>query len=861
MTLVIQDRLKSLVSTARCLSPANRDEFVSDIFREDPVLGKQLIRRLECFPPPKIPSTREHNTLTYLPTVEEMEHNKCSASIPTRIGSYTILKEIRRGGMGAVYLARQDHPKRDVALKVIGSTSVGNDLLNRFEAEYQVLARMSHNNIARIYEVGTTGEGIPFFTMEYVAGKPITHFCEDWDLSIRDRLDLFRQVCDGVLHAHQKAVIHRDLKPSNILVTLEDGKPTVKIIDFGIARDLDKVLSHETQLGALIGTPAYMSPEQLEVSSDKLDTRSDIYALGVVLYELITGVHPLDSERLKTMPFDEVLKIYRKEEPTWPSERVRRLGCSFPKVRTLELREDLDWLIMKAMAKETERRYATVADLKQDINRYLNDEPLEARPPGYFYRFSKFIKRNKLLVSVTLGMTIIIITALWMSLSSLKKANQARGEAHLAELRNQATLQKLQATNSLLTTMLSTPDLGKQGREISMRDILDQTETRLQTEFQRGDAIEAAMRITLGKAYSGLEIYDRAQDHFQRAREIRVLLLGEDDPDTLSVDFMLASVYMKIGDRKAVQMLETVMEKQSRILGLDHPQTLDSLGHLANMHRRLGNPARAEAEAHQVWIRQKRLLGDSHESTINSLATLAGSLADQEKLERAESCFEQLFALREQTFGLDHDQTLTAGVALASCLDQRNKTLKAAQVFERIVPRCRIIFGESDPRTLNAAMAYAQNLYQRKQWMEAGDLAEQVFDFHHRANLNPGNTLPPLVLMAEINRHQGNLNQAIALFEDALDTCRSFALQESAEFLQAQKGLGQLLLQKRHYARAASEFEELLLLQKRYYPGAKEDITRTCSLLAEAYHHLGRRDDAFFYQCLADEPVRHLGDS
>jgi serine/threonine protein kinase len=860
MTLVIQDRLKSLVSTARCLSPANRDEFVSDIFREDSELGRELIRRLECFPPTKMHSHRENNTLTYLPSVEEMERNKCSASIPARIGNYAILKEIRRGGMGAVYLARQDHPKREVALKVIGSTSVSPDLLKRFEAEYQVLARMNHNHIARIYEVGTTGEDVPYFTMEYVPGKPITHFCEDWDLPIRDRLDLFRQVCDGVLHAHQKAVIHRDLKPSNILVTLEDGKPTVKIIDFGIARDLDKAVTYETQLGALIGTPAYMSPEQLAVSSDKLDTRSDIYALGVVLYELITGVHPLDSERMKKMPFDEVLKIYRKEEPTWPSERVRRLGVAFPKIRTLELREDLDWLIMKAMAKETDRRYATVADLKQDINRYLNDEPLEARPPGYLYRFSKFIKRNKLLVGVGVGMALIILAAMWMSLSSLKKATHAREEAHLAGLRNQATLEKLQATNSLLSTMLSAPNLDEQGRDMTMRDILAQTETRLQTEFKRGDAIEASMRITLGKAYSNLEIYDRAQDHFKRAREIRARLLGENDPDTLYVDYLLGSGYANMGERKAEHLLERVVARQTHVLGLNHPQTLDSLSELARAHRGFGNPARAETESRKAWTRQKELLGEANEATMNSLDCLAGSLVDQGKLEAGESFLKKLFQLRELSFGLDHGLTLTSGAQLAAILDRRQKPLQAARIFERVVPRCRILLGENDPRTLEATMAYARNLYHRKQWAEAGELAEQVFDFQHDS-LNPAITLPPLILMAEVNRRTGNVDLAIELYEEALDTCRSFPLQETPQSLSAQDGLGQLLLQTGQFARAASELEELLTLQLKYQPDAREAITRTCSFLAEAYHHLGRSDDAFYYQCLAAEPVRSAGDS
>jgi eukaryotic-like serine/threonine-protein kinase len=328
----------------------------------------------------------------------------------TVIGPYKLLEPIGEGGFGIVFMAEQQQPvRRKVALKVLKPGMDTRQVVARFEAERQALALMDHPSIARIFDGGATASGRPYFVMELVKGVAITAYCDRDQLTVRERLELFLDVCRAVQHAHQKGIIHRDLKPSNVLVTLHDGTPVVKVIDFGIAKALgpqpltDKTLF--TNFAQLIGTPLYMSPEQAALSGLDVDTRSDIYALGVLLYELLTGTTPFDQERLKTAAFDEFRRMIREEEPPKPSTRMSTLGPSAttvsanrrsdPKRLRQLLRGELDWIVMKCLEKDRNRRYETVNGLMLDLQRYLADEPVQACPPSAWYRFCKFTRRNK----------------------------------------------------------------------------------------------------------------------------------------------------------------------------------------------------------------------------------------------------------------------------------------------------------------------------------------------------------------------------------------------------------------------------------------------------------------------------------
>src|SRR6516162_9954929 len=329
-----------------------------------------------------------------------------------RIGRYKLLEQIGEGGCGVVYMAEQEEPvRRRVALKVLKLGMDTKSVIARFEAERQALALMDHPNIAKVHDAGATETGRPYFVMELVRGIKLTDYCDQNNLSTRQRLDLFMQVCDAVQHAHQKGVIHRDLKPSNILVTQRDGVPVPKVIDFGIAKAItDQRLTDKTLFTAFeqfLGTPAYMSPEQAELSELGTDTRSDIYSLGVLLYELLTGKTPFDSKELLQVGLDEMRRTIREKEPPTPSTRVSTLEASelteTAKHRRIDppklistLRGDLDWIVMKCLEKDRARRYETANGLASDIERHLNNEPVVASPPSRLYRFQKLVRRNQL---------------------------------------------------------------------------------------------------------------------------------------------------------------------------------------------------------------------------------------------------------------------------------------------------------------------------------------------------------------------------------------------------------------------------------------------------------------------------------
>jgi serine/threonine protein kinase len=361
----------------------------------------------------------------------------------TFIGPYKLMEQIGEGGMGLVFVAEQQQPvRRKVALKVIKPGMDTRQVIARFEAERQALALMDHPNIAKVHDGGTTASGRPYFVMELVKGVPITQFCDDNRLTTRERLGLFVSVCQAVQHAHTKGIIHRDLKPSNVLVTSHDGTPVVKVIDFGLAKAVGQQLTEKTvytQFTQLIGTPLYMSPEQAGQSGLDIDTRTDIYALGVLLYELLTGTTPFDQERLRTIAYDEMRRIIREEDPAKPSTRISTLGQaaatvsanrqSDPKQLSRLFRGELDWIVMKALEKDRNRRYETAYGFAQDVQRYLADAVVEARPPSAGYHVRKFCRRHRGPVAVAAALALTLGAGVTAVVAVQAKANRDRAEA------------------------------------------------------------------------------------------------------------------------------------------------------------------------------------------------------------------------------------------------------------------------------------------------------------------------------------------------------------------------------------------------------------------------------------------------
>ncbi len=367
-----------------------------------------------------------------------------SASLSrTTIGPYKLLQEIGEGGFGVVYMAEQQEPiRRKVALKIIKPGMDTREVIARFEAERQALALMDHPNIARVFDAGATDNGRPYFVMELVKGVPITEFCDKNKFPTSERLKLFITACHAVQHAHHKGIIHRDLKPSNVMITLHDGLAVPKVIDFGVSKAISQRLTEKTlftRFGQMVGTPQYMSPEQAEMSGLDVDTRSDIYSLGVLLYELLTGTTPVEESRLRSSGHAEMLRIIQEEEPPKPSSRLNTLGeeltavCqhrgSDPKRLGQLLRGDLDWIVMKSLEKDRNRRYETANSLAQDIQRHLSDEPVVAGPPSAAYRTRKFVRRNKTLVTAALAVGLALLTGLGMAIGGFVEARIERNRA------------------------------------------------------------------------------------------------------------------------------------------------------------------------------------------------------------------------------------------------------------------------------------------------------------------------------------------------------------------------------------------------------------------------------------------------
>ena len=628
-----------------------------------------------------------------------------AAARPARVGSYHILQELGRGGMGTVYLAEQREPvARQVALKILNREKETDRGRARFEAERQALALMNHPSIATVFEAGTTEDGRPFFAMELVRGEPITAFCDAGNRGLRSRLELFRQVCDAVQHAHQRMVIHRDLKPSNVLVAMERGKPVPKIIDFGIAKGADRPLVNrealKTRAGLPIGTPMYMSPEQIE--GDALDARVDVYALGVLLYELMTGVLPLEPEDIEA--FQLMLRVL-KEDPPRPSDRYQTLdplrraeiaACrgTEPAGLRRQLRGDVDSIVMKAMEKDRRRRYGSAAELDADIDRLLRDEQVLATPPTLAYSVGKFVRRNTATVIVGAMLAVALVLGTVLSSVSMVRANRARDAARQAEQRASSTLEYLRG-------VLSAADPGVDGRQVRVVDLLAKASKMVETDLAGQPHVEASVRETIGLVLLELGVFDQSWPELERTVALQREELGSDHPATLHSFNQLGRLSYKLGRyQEAAQVHLEVFEKQQRILGSEDPETLWTMYHLAKALDKLGAWQQAESLYHENIEIRRRVLGPEHVDTLVAVNSLALFLGVRGMVDEAERLQRENLDSLSRIAGADHPDTLRAWGNLAAILNLRGAHDLAEALCAEAIPRLERVLGPEHPETL-----------------------------------------------------------------------------------------------------------------------------------------------------------------
>jgi eukaryotic-like serine/threonine-protein kinase len=736
-----------------------------------------------------------------------------------RIGRYRLLEQIGEGGMGTVWVAEQTEPvKRRVALKLIKLGMDSRQVLARFEAERQALALMDHPSIAKVFDGGMTDEGRPFFVMEYVKGEPITEFCDNARLSIHERLNLFIAVCQAVQHAHQKGVIHRDIKPSNVLVCLYDGVPVPKVIDFGLAKAINQPLTERTLYtahGLMVGTPLYMSPEQAEFNNLDIDTRSDIYSLGILLYELLTGSTPLEQQQFKDAAFQEILRLIKEVEAPRPSTRLSS-SAKLPSIaaqRGIEpaqlsraIRGDLDWIVMKSLEKERSRRYETATGLARDIERYLRDEPVEATPPSVTYQLRKLAYKHRALLATaaTIVALLVIGTTLstWLAIRATRAeaseraakekaltaageernarqaeamakrealteaaaARAARQQAESSAAAERAARQSAVAreaeTNAVLTFVQSKivaaarpKGAGGLGYDVTLRQALQASLPFVDESFTDQPLIEARLRRTLGSSFSSLGEYSLAADQGEAALALYKQWLGADDPGTLACMQDLANAYGHRGERaKAIQLRKEALNLQIAKLGPDDPYVLLALSNTAVSYSRSGDYAEALKLNEQVLARRQATLGPNDRKTLMSMHNVARNYSALGMQEEARGLHEKTLALRRANLGATDAETLDSMYGLAATYAMLRLHEKALALHKETLDLRKAYLAPDHPKTLDSMRAVASCLMALGRGTEAVPIIDECMKLAEGRALDP--RLIPYVMELRLRHFQ-----------------------------------------------------------------------------------------------------------
>jgi serine/threonine protein kinase/tetratricopeptide (TPR) repeat protein len=797
------------------------------------------------------------------------------------IGPYKLLEQIGEGGFGVVWMAEQEKPiRRRVALKIIKLGMDTKDVVARFEQERQALALMDHLNIAKVFDAGATQFGRPYFVMELVRGIRITDYCDQAKLPTEERLKLFMKVCHAVQHAHQKGIIHRDLKPSNVLVTMYDGVPVPKVIDFGVAKATQQQrltdLTLFTHYEQMIGTPLYMAPEQAEMSGLDVDTRTDIYSLGVLLYELLTGRTPFDPEKLMKAGLDEMRRVIREEEPQKPSTLLSTMALEVrtdvAKHRHIEatkligrIKGDLDWIVMKALEKDRTRRYGTANSLANDIERHLLSEPVEARPPSRFYRFRRFAKRNKLGFAAASAVLAALLIGLGVSTWMFFQEKHARLRAVAAEKaqseerqKAESEAQKSQQVSEFLAEMLNGvgPSVAK-GRDTTLlREILDKTALRLGKDLKEYPEVEATLRSKLGDIYNELGEYARAAVMFEQSLAIRKKLYGNEHP---AVADSLVGMGMVLTNRGKFAEAES-KHREALAIWRNLPDYENSenaawcLGHLAWALEGQGKLADAEVTFREALAKIKLVRGEDVADIAPQLTGLAQVLDKQGKRAEAETTYRNALARAKRQYGNDNLKVAEILGALGFVLDQQGKVAEAETLYREALATEKKLLGNEHPDVAESLTELGLVLQKQGKMAEGDEMRHEALAIQTKllGTEPPGAVESPDQIadklrsqgeLADFLRQQGKLAEAEATLREAVSIQRQRLGNEHPNMPVLLEKLANVLGEEKKLEESGVLLREALTLRRKTNGDQDPEVAKWYKELSDMLRSQGRHTE------------------